>query len=74
VLSRNLGMLPVTGMISGTYLRADETAVDVKMHEGQGKIIKPVCGNTADLEKRLGSTSVQRLAHFTPAAWLAHHS
>jgi hypothetical protein len=37
-------------LISGSYIQADETPVDVQMRE-EGKIIKPICGSTADLEE-----------------------
>ncbi len=45
-------------LIGGRYIQADETPVDVQMHEGAGRIIKHTCGNMADREERWCSTSV----------------
>ena len=45
-------------LLRGTHIQADETPVDVQMHEGRGKNIKPISGSTAGREQRWCSTSV----------------
>ena len=47
-------------LISGSYIQADETPVDVQMYRGaraEERIIKPICGSTADPEEAWCSTS-----------------
>ena len=47
----------VTGMgrelVKGSYIQADETPVDVQMHDRRGGTIRPICGNTAGRELSL---------------------
>ena len=45
-------------LISGSYIQADETPVDVQMREGRGRITKRICGNTVAPEEVWCSTSV----------------
>jgi len=45
-------------LISGTYIQADETPVDVQTREGEDRITKPIFGNTAAPEEPWSSTSV----------------
>lgn len=38
-------------LLSEGYIQADETPVPVQMHDGRGKIIRHICGNTAGREE-----------------------
>lgn len=47
-------LVPMAGVMrvelfSGGYVQADETPVDVQMHDKRGRIIKPIYGSTASL-------------------------
>jgi hypothetical protein len=45
-------------LISGSYIQADETPVDVQTRESRGQITKRISGNTAAPEEPWCSTSV----------------
>ena len=55
VMSVGQLLIPLTGvmrgeLLDGGYIQADETPVDVQMHDGRGKNHKPISGNTASPE------------------------
>ncbi|HYY27743.1 MAG TPA: transposase [Chthoniobacterales bacterium] len=61
-------LMPIVGamrqeLLSGDYIQADETPVDVQSERTKARIIRPTCGNIVDLAQRSYSISCWIVVH-----------